>query len=100
MPSKWSSTAPLIGLAVFALAPLSVAAQETPDDFEQILPRGRISSIDQPQWTTAEDADVPDDAWMLGYVIDGRARAISVNLLNAHEVVNDEMGGVHYAAVW
>jgi len=32
--------------------------------------------------------------------IDGQARAYSLNLLNRHEVVNDQIGGKSFAAVW
>jgi hypothetical protein len=37
---------------------------------------------------------------VLGVVIDGQARAFSLNLLNHHEVVNDQIGQTPYAAVW
>ena len=58
-----------------------------------------------PQWThrefvTADEAEIADDAWILGVVIDGQARAYSLNLLNRHEVVNDRINGKAFAAVW
>jgi carotenoid cleavage dioxygenase-like enzyme len=73
---------------------------DLPDDFEQILPRGRIAAITDPSFIPASSADIRDDAWVLGVVIDGQARAFSLNLLNHHEVVNDEIGQTPYAAVW
>ena len=48
----------------------------------------------------ATEADIRDDAWVLGVVIDGQARAYSLDLLNAHEVVNDSIGETNFAAVW
>jgi hypothetical protein len=66
----------------------------------QVLPRGQIPSIDQPEWVEANAADVPNDAWMLWVVIEGQPRAFSINLLNAYEIVNDKIGDTAYAAVW
>ena len=71
-----------------------------PDDFIQVIPRGRIASVDAPQFVTVAEADIPGEAWVMGVVMDGQARAYSLNLLNRHEIVNDEIGGVKFAAVW
>ena len=79
---------------------LAACAAQQPPGFMQILPRGQIPSIDQPEWVEASAADVPDDAWMLGIVIEGQPRAFSINLLNAYEIVNDKIGDTAYAAVW
>jgi len=89
----------MLGLA---LGPLSLMAQrrEVPKGFQQILPRGNIAAIDNPSYVPAAEADIRDDAWVLGVVIDGKARAYSLDLLNAHEVVNDSIGGTNFAAVW
>jgi carotenoid cleavage dioxygenase-like enzyme len=76
-------------------------AQESPmDQFEQLLPRGRIAAITEPVYVSADKAEIAPDSWVLGVVIDGQARAYSLNLLNAHEVVNDEINGKPFAAVW
>ena len=88
----------LVALALSALPLLSSA--ERPRGFEQILPRGRISAIDDPVYVSARSARIPDRAWVLGFVIEGQAFAYSLNLLNAHEVVNDEASGQPFAAVW
>jgi hypothetical protein len=71
-----------------------------PPDFRQLLPRGRIAGIDSPRFVSASEAKIPDDAWVLGILIDGEARAYSLNLLNQHEVVNDRVGERSFAAVW
>lgn len=74
-------------------------AQE-PEGFERILPRGRIAAIDEPTYVPASEAKISPSSWVLGAVIDGQARAYSLNLLNAHEVVNDRIGDTNFAAVW
>lgn len=80
---------------------MSLSAQESLfDQFEQILPRGRIAAITAPEFVTADKAEIVDSSWVLGVVINGAARAYSLNLLNAHEVVNDSIGQITFAAVW
>jgi len=86
--------------ALAAFAALPSAAEERPIGFEQILPRGRIAAIDVPVYVSAEKAKIPDSAWVLGFAIEGRTYAYSLNLLNAHEIVNDEAAGQPFAAVW
>jgi len=71
-----------------------------PKGYEQLLPRGRIAAITHPTYVPAEKATVAPNSWVLGVVIDGKPLAYSLNLLNAHEVVNDEQNGKHFAAVW
>lgn len=71
-----------------------------PDEFQQIIPRGQIASVDAPRFVLAAEAKLPPEAWVLGVVIDGEARAYSLNLLNRHEIVNDAIGEKSFAAVW
>lgn len=100
-PSHLRIAAAAALLVLLAPPPVADARQEgLPEGFEQILPRGRIASIDDPRWVAADQAQLPDEAVVLGLVIDGQARALSINLLNAHEVVNDTIGETPYAAVW
>ena len=72
----------------------------TPDGVTQLLPRGRIAAVVDPVFVSAEEAGLPDDQWVLGVALDGDARAYDLNLLNSHEVVNDEIGERPLAAVW
>jgi hypothetical protein len=94
------------GQAMFALLGFCIGlgsamlAEELPEGVEQILPRGKIAAVFVPQFVTADEAEIADDAWVLGVVIDGQARAYSLNLLNRHEVVNDRIGEKSFAAVW
>jgi hypothetical protein len=89
---------PLLGLwaGLTGLAP----AEMLPEGVEQILERGKIAAIVDPQFVEADEAEIADEAWVLGVEIDGQARAYSLNLLNRHEVVNDQIGETSFAAVW
>lgn len=88
-------------ITMLLLAPaLGWAADEPPPGVEQLLPRGGIPAIFEPQFVAAKDAKIPVDAWVLGVAIEGEARAYSLNLLNRHEVVNDRFGDLPVAAVW
>jgi hypothetical protein len=69
-------------------------------EFKQLLPRGGIPAITNPVYVTAEEASIRDNTWVLGVVINGQARAYSLNLLNHHEVVNDQIDSTSFAAVW
>lgn len=68
--------------------------------YEQLLPRGQIAAVTDPQYVSAEEAEIADDSYVLGIVVAGKARAYSLNLLNNHEVVNDQIGDLPFAAVW
>ena len=95
-------SAALVGLwaAGAAASEPAAAADEPPPGVEQLLPRGRIAAVVDPQFVPAAEAELPDDAWVLGVTIDGVAKAYSLKLLNRHEVVNDRTGETAYAAVW
>ena len=85
---------------LMAAAPAISAADAPPAGVEQLLPRGRIAAVFEPRFVPAAEADISDDAWVLGVVVDGQAKAYSLNLLNTHEVVNDSIGERSFAAVW
>jgi hypothetical protein len=82
------------------LALTAAVGEALPPGVEQILPRGRIAAVFDPQFVTASKAKIPDDAWVLGVQVEGQAKAYSLNLLNRHEVVNDQSGDTEFAAVW
>lgn len=90
----------ITAMAAVLFSSMMALGDEIPDGVEQILPRGRISAIFNPQFVSADRARIPDEAWVLGVVIDGEAHAYSLNLLNRHEVVNDRFGDTPVAAVW
>jgi len=86
-------------LAVAGLAAIG-CVEARPPGVEQILKRGEIAAVFEPQFVAASEAEIADDAWVLGVVIDGQAKAYSLNLLNSHEIVNDSIGERSFAAVW
>lgn len=90
-------------VALAACVAASAAANDgdtPPLDFQQIVPRGRIVSVDAPRFVSMSEAKLPPEAWVLGVVVDGQAKAYSLNLLNRYEVVNDAVGQKTFAAVW
>lgn len=106
MLHRHGKTGSILALLVGAVAlaglvyPLLGSAQKKPKGFRQIVSRGGIAAIDNPRFVPASEAKVDPDSWFFGVVIDGQPRAFSINILNYHEVVNDSIGGTHYAAVW
>ena len=76
------------------------ADEAPPAGFHRYLPRGRIPSLDDPRFVPSSEANLPPDAWVLGVVMGGQARAYDLNLLTRHEVVNDRYGDEPVAAVW
>lgn len=101
-------------LCAAAAAAPALAADEPPGDprpgdpgpgipvegFQQLLPRGAIAALVDPEFVAAAEAEIPDDAWILGFARGGEAYAYDLNILNAHEVVNHEVAGRGFAAVW
>ena len=93
------STARFAAVALL-LPALPALADDPPPGVTQLLPRNRIAAIDDPVFVGAEEARIPDDAWVLGVALNGEAHAYSLNLLNHHEIVNDQAGDKPFAAVW
>jgi len=96
IPALLTCAVLLTGAAHIPLA----EARDVPPGYQQILPRGGIPAIDDPVYVPAAQAEIRDDAWVMGVVIDGQARAYSLELLNSHEVVNDTIGETEFSAVW
>ena len=102
LPTQLVTLVSLVLLLAVCGEPVTHAAgdSELPAGVEQILPRGRIAAIFEPEFVTAAEAEMPNDAWVLGVVIEDQPKAYSLNLLNRHEVVNDKSGDTEFAAVW
>ncbi len=86
--------------AMAAITSFQEPEGQEPEGFERLLPRGQIAAISEPTYVPASEANLPPRAWVLGAVIDGQARAYSLDLLNSHEIVNDRIGETNFAAVW
>ncbi len=91
-----------IGLIVLPCYCVQVSAKDKDifGDYEQILPRGGIAAVVEPRYVSAAEANIKGNSYVLGVVVEGQARAFSLTLLNRHEVVNDSIGDVDFAAVW
>ena len=87
-------------MALWADEQPKLEAPPVAEGFEQLIPRGGIPALVDPEFVTAEAADLPDTAWVLGFVSDGEAYAYDLNLLNSHEIVNHKVGERGIAAVW
>lgn len=95
-------------LAGTLAAPAAADAQAAPqlpdpipvEGFEQLLPRGAIAALVDPTFVAASEAEIPGDAWVMGFAQGGEAFAYDLNLLNRHEVVNHGVEGAKFAAVW
>jgi hypothetical protein len=80
----------------------SVADRYAEYEIVTLLPRDAIPAIDEPEFMDVAEADrfyTPDE-FVMGVEFDGDARAYSVGLLSAHEIVNDTVGGVKIAVTW
>ena len=76
------------------------AGQGEAPKIHNILPKDAIRAVLKPEFVSVEDAQVTDDAAMIGVVFNGEAHVYSAILLNSHEVVNDTVGGVNVATTW
>jgi hypothetical protein len=93
------------GFFLCAAAPDS-AKKPTPtsgpqkDPIVQLLDRDAIPAIRDPRFVLADKAKLADGEKVLGVVIGGESRAYPLIDLDAHEVVDDVVGGKPIAATW
>jgi carotenoid cleavage dioxygenase-like enzyme len=78
----------------------SNATQQTDLQIYDVLPKDAIRAILNPTFVPASEAQVEDEAAMIGVVINGEAHAYSAVLLNSQEIVNDVVGGEKIATTW
>lgn len=72
------------------------------DTMYTVLPPEAIPAILEPEFISGEEADsqMSPDEMVMGILAGGEARAYSLWHLDAHEVVNDTIGGIPIAATW
>ena len=70
------------------------------DRIHTVLSFDAIPAIKNPEFVSAGEAKLRDDAPVIGVSINGESHAYSIYLLNGHEIVNDVVGGVKIAATW
>ncbi len=63
-------------------------------------PRDGIPALERPATVPIVKAPWPDDAMVLGVRVGGEARAYPVDVLDWHELVNDELGGQPILVSW
>ncbi|MEM9807901.1 MAG: DUF3179 domain-containing protein [Cyanobacteria bacterium P01_D01_bin.56] len=63
-------------------------------------PKDGIPSIDAPDFDTATTTPFGSDDIVVGMVVNGEAKAYPYNILNWHEIVNDEIGGVNVSVTY
>lgn len=60
-----------------------------------------IPSLSDPKFVTAKEARyMKDDDRVIGVELEGVAKAYPIKILNWHEGVNDEAGGVKFLVTW
>ena len=102
---------PVLGAGLlFLCATVAVGAERKPevhgtfdgDPMYTVLPADAIPAIREPKIVSAAEAadQMAADEPVIGVVIGGQARAYSTWQLDAHEIVNDELGGAAIAATW
>ena len=64
------------------------------------LPYDAIPAILNPEFVPATKAKIAADSPVIGVSFNGESHAYSIYLLNEHEIVNDEVGGVKIATTW
>lgn len=55
-------------------------------------PKDGIPAINRPEFMEAAGAKLPDEARVLGVYVNGIAKAYPINIMNYHELVNDQFG--------
>ena len=68
--------------------------------FVPLLPRDAIAPVYDPEFVSAEDSPLQDDELIIGFAIDGEAKAYPVTVLRFREMVNDELAGLPILVTW
>ena len=93
----------IFSICIFIIAATTISwAQESElfNNFQHLLLRGQIPAIFEPKYVSANEADIDDDSWVFGVVVEEQSRAYSLNILNHHEIVNDCISESNFAVVW
>ena len=92
----------LLGCAQYSQEVNAIAsAKDYSDDrILTVLPYDAIPAILNPKFVSASEAKLATDSPVIGVSFNGESHAYSIHLLNGHEIVNDEVGGVKIATTW
>ncbi len=78
----------------------SKAVQVDARQFRQLLPKDAIAPIYDPEFSSAQDADIDPRELVIGVEINGESRAYPIGPLARREMVNDVVGGVPILVTW
>ena len=78
----------------------ATAADLNKDPIRTLLPFDGIPAITKPQFVSAIEAELDDDAPVIGVTFNDESHAYSLYLLNGHEIVNDVVGDKKIATTW
>jgi hypothetical protein len=81
---------------------MEVAFEHGGDPVYRVLPPGQIPAIDEPRFVRGKEADeqMSPEEPVFGITMGDESRAYSLWQLDRHEIVNDELAGVAFAATW
>lgn len=76
-----------------------------PAEFQYGIGKDRIPSIDEPEFARygdpkLDELEINDETKVVGFEHRGIARAYPIEILNGHEVVNDNFKGTKFAVCW
>jgi hypothetical protein len=76
------------------------SGEETPSGYRQLLRRDSILPVYDPQFTTSDQVDWPDDSLVIGVTVAEIAKAYPVTHLNSREMVIDSINGIPILVSW
>ena len=65
--------------------------------YRNLVARGNVIQI---EFVEADEARIANGTKVIGIFIKGEARAYPLYILNNHQIVNDEVGGIPLSASW
>ena len=66
----------------------------------QLLPKDAIAPIYDPEFSSAQDADIDPKELVIGVELNGESRAYPIGPLVYREMVNDSVGGIPILVTW
>ena len=81
-------------------ADLNDPAKEFERNSMRAAPRDAVPVLDDPKMSTALEAKLADDEYVIGVVVGKEAKAYPVRVMGVHELLNDTCGGDPIAVSW
>ncbi len=77
-----------------------LAGEPLPEGYRQLLDRDQIAPIYNPEFTTPDQVDWPEDSLVIGLAGAETAKAYPVTHLNQREMVIDSLEGIPVLVTW